>query len=130
APLFISMPHFYDADSAASSVEGLSPNKEKHETRVDIEPITGVVMSAAKRLQINFQVGPGNLFTTGIAKTDLLPIVWIEEGGSITPDLAEDFKNAVYGAQQIQQVAPITGAAVGIVLLLSSMFIAIRARKP
>ena len=130
APLFISKPHFLDAVSTASSVGGLAPNKDLHDLFIDVEPITGAVMNAAKRLQISFQVGPGNLFTPGIAKTDLLPIVWIEEGGVLTDKQAEDFINTVYGAQQIEQLAPIGGAAVGIVLLLTSMFIAIRARKP
>lgn len=130
APLFISKPHFLDTDGTASSVSGLSPDRELHDLYVDVEPTTGAVMNAAKRLQFNFQVGPGNLFTPGIAATDLLPLVWVEEGGKITQDLAEDFKDVVYQAQQIQQIAPIGGAAVGVVLILTSMFIAIRARKP
>ena len=43
APVFISFPHFYLADSYYTSmVEGLKPDAEKHRTYMRIEPESGV----------------------------------------------------------------------------------------
>jgi lysosome membrane protein 2 len=118
-----------DADESASGVTGLDPVRDKHETFIDVEPITGKVLNAAKRLQVNIEVGTGNFFTPGIPPTDLLPIVWVEEGGAATEEDVEPIEE-IYAGQQIQELAPISGTAIGVVLLLTSAFIAIRSRKP
>lgn len=56
-PVFVSFPHFYMADSRlVEAVEGLSPRKEIHETVVDVEPNTGALVRAKKRLQVNYQI--------------------------------------------------------------------------
>lgn len=44
APAFVSMPHFYLADpSYVEAVTGLSPNKDKHELSVVLEPVSSRV---------------------------------------------------------------------------------------
>uniref|UniRef100_A0A3Q3C511 Scavenger receptor class B, member 2c n=1 Tax=Haplochromis burtoni TaxID=8153 RepID=A0A3Q3C511_HAPBU len=54
APIIMSSPHFYQADEKfAQDVFGMTPNKEEHQTAIDINPLTGVVLQTAKRLQIN-----------------------------------------------------------------------------
>ena len=41
APVFISNPHFYQADpELLNSVEGLTPNKSTHETYFKIQPVS------------------------------------------------------------------------------------------
>lgn len=41
-PLFISKPHFLDADADyLANVSGLHPNRAEHESHVGVEPITG-----------------------------------------------------------------------------------------
>jgi len=40
APLIISLPHFLDGDAEyLEKVEGLSPNRELHETAITLEPV-------------------------------------------------------------------------------------------
>jgi len=40
APVFVSAPHFYmGAQKFVDAVEGLHPNKQQHETFLDIEPV-------------------------------------------------------------------------------------------
>ncbi|XP_042084410.1 lysosome membrane protein 2c [Haplochromis burtoni] len=57
APIIMSSPHFYQADEKfAQDVFGMTPNKEEHQTAIDINPLTGVVLQTAKRLQINVYV--------------------------------------------------------------------------
>lgn len=69
-PSFASKPHFLGGDSSlVASVEGLTPMKDAHETYIDIEPQTGLLASANKRLQVNFLVSSLSLPTT---KSDTL----------------------------------------------------------
>uniref|UniRef100_A0A8B9I217 Scavenger receptor class B member 1 n=1 Tax=Anser brachyrhynchus TaxID=132585 RepID=A0A8B9I217_9AVES len=54
APMFISHPHFYNADpSLVNAVEGLHPSKEHHALFLDVHPMTGVPMNCSIRLQLN-----------------------------------------------------------------------------
>lgn len=54
APAFASFPHFYLADeSFLAGIEGLSPEKEKHEMYVALEPEIGLPLEIRARLQIN-----------------------------------------------------------------------------
>lgn len=41
APVYLSFPHFYDADpSLLTNFDGLKPDKEKHETYFMIQPVS------------------------------------------------------------------------------------------
>ena len=43
-PVVLSPPHFYQSDkSLLKAVHGLNPEKSKHETYVDIEPVSRVI---------------------------------------------------------------------------------------
>uniref|UniRef100_A0A673A6Y6 Lysosome membrane protein 2-like n=1 Tax=Sphaeramia orbicularis TaxID=375764 RepID=A0A673A6Y6_9TELE len=54
APIIMSSPHFYQADEKfVKDVFGMNPKKEEHQTTIDINPLTGIVLQAAKRLQVN-----------------------------------------------------------------------------
>lgn len=49
-PMFISYPHFYLADPTfLSAIEGLSPNKEKHQSYITLEPKTGITLEVRKK---------------------------------------------------------------------------------
>jgi hypothetical protein len=40
APIVVSFPHFYQADDKyINAVDGLHPNKEEHETYLDLNPV-------------------------------------------------------------------------------------------
>lgn len=52
-PIVLSAPHFYNADiSLIENVIGLASDIDKHDTYLDIEPITGITLSAHKRGQV------------------------------------------------------------------------------
>jgi hypothetical protein len=56
-PVFVSFPHFLHGDaSLVAAVEGLNPNEEEHESNLDMEPQTGLLTQAHKRLQVNYQM--------------------------------------------------------------------------
>ncbi|XP_046496809.1 scavenger receptor class B member 1 isoform X3 [Equus quagga] len=54
APLFLSHPHFYNADPVlAEAVAGLHPNPEEHALFLDIHPVTGIPMNCSVKLQLS-----------------------------------------------------------------------------
>lgn len=61
-PMVLSKPHFLDgAFSLYDSVNGMNPNREIHDTTLDVEPITGVLLRAHKRLQVANYIASYNI---------------------------------------------------------------------
>jgi hypothetical protein len=102
-PLFLGKPHFLDAEqNLIDSIIGLNPMKELHNTYLDIEPISGAVMDAAERFQINLLVSKTDIWYKKCYE-GIMPILWLEFGGKITEDLANKFKKLVYGTQSLSE---------------------------
>ena len=100
--LFASKPHFLDADrDFLANVSGLRPNRALHDSYLAVEPITGAVLSAAKRIQISLHLQSyKDLPELKNLKPELmLPIFWASEDGNITTSLANEFKSAVYSVE-------------------------------
>ncbi|CAG0900471.1 unnamed protein product [Darwinula stevensoni] len=82
----MSSPHFYVPEEAGdtgyneSLISGLEPLKDLHETFFDIEPRTGSLLRARKRLQTNVKVRPFEGYNTfkNIPKMEI-PVFWVEE---------------------------------------------------
>ena len=56
-PIIMSSPHFLYADPKFNKdVDGLDPNELLHNTYLSVEPTTGILMKANKRLQFNMQL--------------------------------------------------------------------------
>ena len=54
APIALSYPHFYQADPKyLNAVEGLKPDKDKHQFYVDISPEFGFPLAIRPRFQLN-----------------------------------------------------------------------------
>ncbi|NXT05180.1 SCRB1 protein, partial [Prunella fulvescens] len=93
APMFISHPHFYNADpSLVEAVEGLQPNKEQHGLFLDVHPMTGIPMNCSIKLQLNLYMKrvPGIVQTRQI-KPVVLPVLWFAESGSIEGSVLKQF---------------------------------------
>ena len=72
-PVYGSKPHFLDGDPLLlDSVVGLNPDREKHDTVIDVEPITGANVNFQRKLQVVMQVNKteqhGDLDTIHIAE--------------------------------------------------------------
>ncbi len=121
-PLFMSKPHFLDCDPAVwqpifdLANSDLSPHRELHDIYIDVEPNLGTTFNARKRLQVNMRLQPLNMsaliqphhpewFVNLTTHQPLyMPIAWFEEAGTITPSLADKFKDQVYYAQRMERV--------------------------
>jgi hypothetical protein len=61
-PLFISKPHFLDADPwYVSSLVGMQPNRDIHDVYLDVEPNTGALFRVRNRCQTNYQLNSYHL---------------------------------------------------------------------
>ncbi|KRT85869.1 hypothetical protein AMK59_1040, partial [Oryctes borbonicus] len=93
APIIASLPHFlYGDDNYTSTVDGLNPNKESHETYAVLEPITGTPLVGYKRIQFNAMLKPLQGVNVTQVRNAMLPILWVEEGVEINDELADTFK--------------------------------------
>ncbi|PNI82876.1 SCARB2 isoform 16, partial [Pan troglodytes] len=97
APIIMSFPHFYQADERfVSAIEGMHPNKEDHETFVDINPLTGIILKAAKRFQINIYVKKLDDFVeTGDIRTMVFPVMYLNESVHIDKETASRLKSMI-----------------------------------
>ena len=120
-PTFLSKPHFLDASSyLKDSVNGLNPNEAQHDIYIDVEPLSGAVMNAGERIQINFMVNHTDIWYTDCWE-GVMPILWLEFGGQITENLANKFKNLVYTAQDLSTILYQGCIGVGAALIIPGM---------
>ncbi|KAL8605528.1 hypothetical protein ACOMHN_031465 [Nucella lapillus] len=129
APVILSLPHFLDGDpDVLDRVIGMKPNRSAHQSVIDIEPMTGVVMNAAKRLQLN-------AYLTNISHfKDLeqlhgwiaLPILWLSESATIDDKSAADFRGEVLVAVKVTEAVQFGLIALGAVLLLGVAVVVIK----
>ncbi|XP_028131546.1 scavenger receptor class B member 1 [Diabrotica virgifera virgifera] len=104
SPVYISFPHFLDADSSLSEpFEGLTPNRDKHESYFKIQPKLGVPLEGQIRVQLNLKVDQAPYVT--LVKdfpSIIFPIMWLEEG---IEDLTPSIRRWVYLATTFADVA-------------------------
>ncbi|XP_064378104.1 scavenger receptor class B member 1 isoform X1 [Dromaius novaehollandiae] len=93
APLFLSHPHFYDADPVlVNAVDGLHPNKEQHALFLDVHPMTGIPMNCSIKLQLNLYIKQvSGIIQTGKTQPVVLPLLWFAESGSIEGSVLKQF---------------------------------------
>ncbi|KAJ6646997.1 UDP-galactose transporter senju, partial [Pseudolycoriella hygida] len=113
SPVFMSFPHYYAADPYfLDQIEGLNPSKEKHEFYITLEPLTGIPLDVAARLQINMLVRPiPNVTLYQHAPHMFFPVLWFEQKVTIPNDMASEIKTVV--------AMPVTGyMAIAIVFVI------------
>ncbi|KAJ3643118.1 hypothetical protein Zmor_025850 [Zophobas morio] len=85
SPSFASLPHFYKADPYyLEPIEGLQPDKDKHDFYMVLEPTTGIPLEVSAKLQINLLMQP----VSGIAMYEnvpkvFIPMLWFEQSVTI-----------------------------------------------
>jgi len=126
APMLLSWPHFYNGDKQlVSQVEGLHPDKDKHEFGIDILPQLGVGLRAAVRLQINIFLEVDGIDQLANATDAYVPIVWFDDGLEELDDeeTIDLLKSAVVQPVRIQTILYPVLLAVGITTILVTLSI-------
>jgi hypothetical protein len=132
APIYITQPHFTDADATLvqAKVRGLTPDTTgsgKYQFYLDIDPITGRTMQAFKRVQVNVGLSKAMLNRPDIAGTYLaagtifMPSFWGEETAVISDADAASFVTALYTPANLGVALPIALLVVGLLLLVGGL---------
>ncbi|KAM8743815.1 lysosome membrane protein 2c [Acanthopagrus schlegelii] len=131
APIIMSSPHFYQADEKyVQDVFGMKPRKEQHQTTIDINPLTGIVLQAAKRLQVNVYVEKLPSFSqTGNVRTVVLPVVYLNESVLIDDESVVKLQ-AIVTEQNVVVNIPFMLIGLGIILGGIFMFLMCRQKIP
>ncbi|XP_041058241.1 scavenger receptor class B member 1-like [Carcharodon carcharias] len=93
AQIFISHPHFYNADPVLwEAVSGLHPNEKDHALFIDLHPVSGIPLNVSIKLQLNlFLKSAKGIRITGKMQTMLLPLIWFDESGNIDGPILDNF---------------------------------------
>ena len=79
APMVASLPHFLHGDpQLARDVTGLSPNISQHELYIDVEPLLGLTVHLAGRMQVNVKIETANFGKYKRVPKIVLPVFWQE----------------------------------------------------
>lgn len=123
-PVYISLPHFlYASSDVSSNVEGLHPVEEEHRTYIDVEPITGFTLQFAKRLQVNLLVKPAKKIEAlkHLKHHYYVPIIWLNETGTIGDEKAEMFRSKVTGKIKLLGLVEMVLLSIGVIMFVAFM---------
>ncbi|BFZ15099.1 hypothetical protein BsWGS_18137 [Bradybaena similaris] len=120
APVVMSMPHFLGCDEeTVRGVIGMNPNREEHQSYIDIEPRTGVAMNVGKKLQINTFIEKIDGFSdTDKIKPVFFPVMWLNESAMISESDAAEFRSEVLDKIKLTKEVQYGLIGLGVVLMV------------
>lgn len=130
APVVASFPHFYLADGKyAAAIEGMSPERTHHQTFLDLNPTTGVIVRAHKRAQVNvlLQRVPGFPFTRTLNET-VFPVMFINESVVIDDESAARLRKLLLISTMVSNF-PLIIVGLGGIMLIVLVILLAKARK-
>ncbi|XP_058812282.1 scavenger receptor class B member 1-like [Topomyia yanbarensis] len=88
-PVAVSLPHFYKGDpTLVEAVDGLKPDKEKHDAIIIMQPQLGIPMKASIRVQINLLTNVSFNADLRSFHNRVIPLIWAEMAvEKLTPDI-------------------------------------------
>ncbi|KAF4798833.1 Scavenger receptor class B member 1 [Turdus rufiventris] len=122
APMFISHPHFYNADpSLVNAVEGLDPSEEQHGLFLDVHPMTGIPMNCSIKLQLNLYIKEvSGIGQTGSIKPVVLPLLWFAESGSMEGPVLDQFYTNLVLLPSVLDYVQYIFLGLGVLLIISA----------
>jgi len=120
APILISAPHLlYGSPELMNVIRGLEPDLLKHESYVDIDPVTGIVLKGRKRLQVNVYARKNKFGHQN--KDTVVPVMWIEEAQEITDQKAILYYDAIHGLVNKASYVLIGLMIIGTLLVIAAL---------
>ncbi|XP_021564373.1 scavenger receptor class B member 1 [Carlito syrichta] len=131
APLFLSQPHFLNADPVlAAAVGGLHPSQEEHSLFLDIHPVTGIPMNCSVKLQLSlFIKAVKGIGQTGKIEPVVLPLVWFGESGAMEGEPLRTFYTQLVLLPKVLHYAQYVLLALGCFLLLVPVAYHVRSQE-
>ncbi|XP_017263415.1 lysosome membrane protein 2 isoform X2 [Kryptolebias marmoratus] len=130
APVVASFPHFYlGEEKYVAAIKGLSPQREHHQTFLDLNPTTGVIVRANKRAQVNVLINRITGFpkTKGLNDT-IFPVMFLNESVVIDDASAARVHKLLTIASLVPNF-PLFIVGLGGIMLLVFIILLIRAHK-
>ncbi|KAM9306992.1 lysosome membrane protein 2-like isoform 2-T2 [Pholidichthys leucotaenia] len=130
APVVASFPHFYLGDTKyVDAIKGMSPQHEHHQTFLDLNPTTGVIVRASKRAQVNVLINriTGFPSTRGVNET-VFPVMFLNESVVIDDVSAARVQKLLLIVKLVPNF-PIVIVGLGGILLVVFIILLVRARK-
>ncbi|CAI4224912.1 unnamed protein product [Auanema sp. JU1783] len=125
APIMISKAHFYQAHPLVQSfVPRFKPNYDDDETTLDIEPNTGTVLNANKRLQINvFMNQMPHIAAYSVLRPGAYPLVRLNESFVMDQGTKDQLNSQLFVPQKVITIICWTSVGVGGFLMALSVII-------
>ncbi|XP_072171246.1 lysosome membrane protein 2-like [Diadema setosum] len=120
APIYFSLPHFLHADpEVLEMVNGVHPDRDLHETFIDVEPYTGAPLNISKRSQINTHLRPYHFidFYRHVPEA-YVPLVWMNERSEVTKEAAQQIRNQLRAPLAVGKYVPWSALALGLFVVL------------
>ncbi|XP_039606711.1 lysosome membrane protein 2a [Polypterus senegalus] len=130
APVVVSFPHFFQADQKyIDAIEGMHPNKEDHETYLDVNPLTGFPVRGCKRAQLNIILDKYDAFPqTKLLNQTIFPIMFINESVIIDDKSAQNIRTLLLIATIVTNF-PLIIVGLGVLMLCILIILLLRARQ-
>jgi len=129
APVVSSSPHLFQADPQyLERLKGLHPSKDLHQTYLNVEPVTGMVLDAAKRLQVNAfvdNIPTWNNYFQNFPDKMIFPIVWFEEKGALDDHTAAIIRGQVTDQLHLVLAVQVTLFAFGGFWILAALLLVV-----
>lgn len=132
-PIHISLPHFLYANFSAPDVNVTylqNGPASSYDIRLDVEPISGQLFVANKRLQINTYIKPNVNFPNNTVNT-YVPIMYVDENFIIPDNLFDEYRHKVQMPIQIGfygGIALMVAGCVGVVATIVITALCVRKR--
>ncbi|XP_003743120.1 sensory neuron membrane protein 1-like [Galendromus occidentalis] len=122
--VMISLPHFLYRDQLEEvQVKGLTPRQDQHEYTMDIDPLTGLVVSLSGRLQSNVPVVRSNFVEAAAHLNPVMyPIFWQEYRIEADYEI-RDMLRQMSGAPYYLQLFFMAIATIGSILTIFGLFL-------
>lgn len=131
APIFLSHPHFYNADPVLSeAVLGLNPDPKEHSLFLDIHPVTGIPMNCSVKLQLSLYVkSVQGIGQTGKMEPVVLPLLWFEQSGAMGGETLNTFYKQLVLMPLVLHYAQYVLLGLGGLLLLVPIIYQLRSQE-
>src|SRR5207237_6350372 len=121
APIFFSAPHFlFGSESLFDGVTGLEPNESLHESYMDVEPTTGIMLRLMLRFQINIRMTKNETLDSLPFDDKIIPLLWLENFFEADEGTLSKLQGELLGKARVLKYTSWGILALGIMILVIS----------
>ncbi|XP_019763180.2 protein peste isoform X2 [Dendroctonus ponderosae] len=122
SPSYVSLPHFFAADPYYRElIDGMQPDRKKHEFYIVIEPKSGIIMDIGANMQLNMLLEPirGFALYQDVPKV-FIPMFYFAQHIELKDDLAANLR-LIQRFPEFLTYASISFMALGIVVIVGTV---------